>query len=306
MGQASPVLSTWRTIPRGWDWGCGSGLLDFASSVLDGLAENAITNVNPEPAWTDFCLERLGQVFCSSNELLVSAGLKDSAALGGDAEPGVGDSRLRLRRRGRLTNVLESLAARSPGWWSDLTGGAATGTPAAWLYSYLESTGVKVGSGILKEISCGGDNPSLHAVSIPFRSDEGSRLLWVCPELVAALAAVRIFRPLTEALVASLRSRSRLWAEERGLNVMDLVSVMPGSLALACLPMPDEVVALGSLRGAAGRWSVDVLGAFAKGTLKSPSGGGQWWRVLKPLLRFGGPREGVLDGRGAGPITIPT
>lgn len=108
-------------------------------------------------------------------------------------------------------------------------------------------------------------------LQIPFAGDNGDiRFLWVSPELVAALSAVRMFRSASSTLLGSLRGHARRWAEERGINAMDLVRFLPGTLILAMLPMPDEVVAAAALRGAAGRYSVDVLGALESGVAKGP------------------------------------
>jgi len=176
----------------------------------------------------------------------------------------------RLRRRGRFTRAVERAVVAST-WWSDL-GRCGDVSPArAWMDSYFSGTSAKVVNVkdlVLKEGT--EEQRVLQLVQVPFENGaRASRALWVSPELVARLVAVRMFRPPGAALLASLRSRARLWAEEVGMDVLDLVRVMPGSVVMATLPSPDEVAAVGALRGAAGRWGVNVLGPLASGRLVS-------------------------------------
>lgn len=175
---------------------------------------------------------------------------------------------LRLRRRGRLTNVLESAWKETAVWWSDLDCGNGSAA-RSWLASY--------GGGAVSQITDGkvlkvvGDNEverNLELVRVPMVNGDVSREVWVCPELLAKLASVRLFRAPSATLLANLRSRARLWAQEVGVSSMDLVRFMPGTLALA-LPMPDEVASVGVLRGSAARWGVSVLGQLDKGKLVS-------------------------------------
>lgn len=226
----------------------------------------------------------------------------------------------RFRKRGRFTNVVARQLARHPTWWSDLGGEQGPGLVSAWLRSQFEGTGIKLARG---GVSVGGGGPGggsseppadgessaprdasslepapepVHLVRVAFERNGSTRWLWVSPELVAALSVVRLFRPVTEGLLASLRSRARLWAEERRVSVMDLVRFLPGTLVLAALPTPDEVTAHAALRGDAGRWSASALGSFAKGVLRDGDGP-SFWDCLRPALRFGGPVRGTLvDG----------
>lgn len=111
-------------------------------------------------------------------------------------------------------------------------------------------------------------------VWVPFGRDDGSgsvRTLLVSPELVAELTTRRLFRCQTSVLLGSMRGRAVMWGKEKGLSAMDLVRIMPGSITLAMLPMGDEVAAVQALRGAAGRWSVEVLGSLEKGVLRGAS-----------------------------------
>jgi len=178
---------------------------------------------------------------------------------------------LRLRKRGRLTSALERSWKNLPCWWSDLAGQGTLSGARSWLASFMDGAVDKISDG--KEIIVKGAEEcgvrTLQLLQIPFESNGHNRPLWICPELLATLVSVRMFRPVSEGLLASLRSRSRLWARDEGVDVMDLVRFLPGTLVLAMLPMPDEVTAIGALRGAAGRWSVSVLGALAKGRLVS-------------------------------------
>jgi len=186
---------------------------------------------------------------------------------------------LRLRKRGRLTNALETATARSTRRWKDLPGSGES--PArAWLRGYGAGSLPKMSAGedILGVIKADGEVDKCNAfptVWIPFSvggngGEEGEvRALQVCPHLVAELAKRRMFRSVTSVLLGSLRGRAVMWADEEGVPAMDLVRVLPGSVALALLPMPDEVTALGALRGAAGVWSAGVLGQLEQGRLVS-------------------------------------
>jgi len=194
------------------------------------------------------------------------------------------ETKLRLRPRGALTRSLEGAVKRA-GWWSDLS--QSYDTPArAWLDSYFAESGVKAG-GLAKKLHWqdGETSRSLWVVGVKFSSENGSKELWVSADLLASLSVVRMFRPMTEGLLASLRSRARLWAEDIGMSALDLVRVLPATLALACQPMPDEVLATAAFRGSAAAWSSDVLGALGRGLAKGPSASvTSWWGVLKPSL----------------------
>lgn len=206
----------------------------------------------------------------------------------------------RLRPRGKLTNFCEH-SCRRTAWWRDLrTSLGPVGSPArAWLESCYEDSGVElVGTG--KKVACApaedGTTRLLHTMQILVRPDTGrlagSRGLWVIPELVAELAAVRMFRPFSETLLASLRGRSRRWAEDVGLPTMDLVRCLPGSLLLALLPGKDEVAAVEAMAGVGFQWSVKHLGPLAKGTVLSRVGGGLAWLGIP-----GGGGSGAFGGR---------
>jgi hypothetical protein len=62
------------------------------------------------------------------------------------------------------------------------------------------------------------------------------------------------------------------------------------------------VAAVSAIRGEAGRWSADVLGAFSKGIAKEKTS--SWWEVLRPSLRFFGPQPGVLTA-GVHQLSLP-
>lgn len=226
-------------------------------------------------------------------------------AHGDSADAGLVSS-LRLRRRSRLTRDLERCALALPGWWEDLPGETPARRALRWLESHLCGSGAKVCG--TTDIPAGGeDGPRvLTGVRVLFSSEEGTRWLWVMPELLAHLYTVRLFRPMSESLLGSLRAKARLWAKEVGLPVESLARVLAGTLVLAMLPVPDEVVALGALRGSAGQWSVDVLGALSKGQLKPTARGGSWWDVLRPSLRFGGTKGTFLGGSGCDPLRLLT
>lgn len=213
-------------------------------------------------------------------------------------------SSLRLRPRSRLTKGLERLSKALPVWWEDLHGRTQANRALGWISAHLDGTGAKVCG--WADIGVSGDDRrgSVTAVRVHFSSEEGSRWLWVCPELLAHLHVVRLFRPMSEALLGSLRAKSRLWAEEKGMSVMDLARVLAGTLSLAMLPVPDEVVSLGALRGSAGQWSTEVLGSLSRGVLRPTARGGSWWDVLKPCLRFGGTKGSFLGGGGCPPLQL--
>lgn len=212
----------------------------------------------------------------------------------------------RLRKRGAVTRRLENLAKALPCWWSDLAGSGGAKSTLLWLESYLKDSGVKVAANRqLQTVDVEGNVSTLTLAQVAFSSEEGNRWLWVCPELLASLVVVRLFRPVSETLLASLRAKSRMWAREMNMRVEDLASVLPGTLSLAVLPMPDEVVAVGALRGHAGRWSNEVLGNLSRGRLAAVSRIGSWWDVLRPALRFGGTSGSTLSGAGCAPLVLP-
>jgi len=165
--------------------------------------------------------------------------------------------------------------------------------------------------GVEKQDGCDDVPKPVHTVWVPFSigrngGNEGDiRALQVSPELVAELAKRRMFRSVTSVLLGSMRGRALIWANERGVSVMDLVRIMPGSIALAMLPMPDEVTALGALRGAAGVWSVAVLGALEQGRLVSaprlPLGN----YLRRPLSWVFGTRDTRVLAPGVDTLTLP-
>lgn len=186
---------------------------------------------------------------------------------------------LRLRRRGRLTNCLERAMKDSNSRWSDLAG-AGLSPAHAWLQAFGHGALPKMSAGediIGEELNEDGDLKRTHVVPtvwVPFGRDNGTgsiRTLLVAPELVAELTTRRLFRSPTSVLLGSLRGRAVMWGREKGVSAMDLVRIMPGSIVLSLLPMHDETAAVQALRGSAGRWGVEVLGALEKGTLRSPS-----------------------------------
>lgn len=263
------------------------------------LPDEAFELVDSESSWLDCawglgCLRTScgfpwGRAFDSLVSLsggvsVVDREDKDPVPETSDTEPASGVSRLRLRPRGAYTKSIEAEVLRST-WWSDLGRGALN--PAkAWLDSYFGGSGAKT-TGLVKELSWvdGDRTRSLWLTAVRFCSENGSSDLWVSHELLASLVTVRMFRPITEGLLASLRSAARLWAEDIGMPKLDLVRLMPGTLVLSCLPMPDEVVAAGALHGVAAAWSSDVLGALGKGVARGPSSVlSSWWAVLKPSL----------------------
>jgi hypothetical protein len=179
---------------------------------------------------------------------------------------------------------LRGLLSRT-GWWRHtITAGHNQSAARAWIEEQFRSCGVKV-LGETKVVSAvRGEKPcSLELVKVSVSGGEG---LWVSVDLLALLCAVRLFRPLTEGLVASLRGRSRLWAESVGLEVVDLVQFLPGTLALACLPSHGEVVAMRAFRGVGYQWSADVLGSFSKGVVAEPRA--PWLRWTDVLRGWAG------------------
>lgn len=224
-------------------------------------------------------------------------------------EPGVNGTGLRLRRRGRATVALQRMGEALPGWWREgLTGSSGARIALSWIEDHLRDSGVKLGrvGHASTEVEDGAGAP-IFGVQALFSSEEGERWLWVCPELVAHLYLYRAYRPVSEMVLSSLRSRSRLWAEERGVSAFDLARFLAGSLMIAMIPTPDEVVSLGALRGSAAQWSADVLGSLKAGKAGPTSRGLGWADVFKPFLRFGGGTKGtVLGGAGCATLQMPT
>lgn len=246
----------------------------------------------------------------------------------------------RLRRRGRITNCLEQAMRASIGRWTpfemeggDLPGGGTASLAHAWLHGY--------GHGALPKMVAGEAITGSRDVTVDVRNDEGVktgetttvkrkvvstvwvpfskrergddrvadnkdiRALLVAPELVAELSKRRMFRSVSSVLLGSMRGRAVIWADEHGVSAMDLVRIMPGSITLAMLPMPDEVTSLAALRGTAGRWSNQVLGALEQGRLVSAPSvpAGEYFRW--PLSWLLGRHDNRVLAPGVGTLTLP-
>lgn len=70
----------------------------------------------------------------------------------------------------------------------------------------------------------------------------GGRQL-VCPELIAHLSNQACFRKRDSALVSSMRVRAMEWAKSRSVDLRDTALLLPGSVAVACLPSTPEQAA---------------------------------------------------------------
>lgn len=172
-------------------------------------------------------------------------------------------------------SALEAHLSREPWWRHRVPSHNQAAVPREWLKCYFQDCGVKVlGETTLKPQE-GGSTEPLHLATV--RIGRGGTLT-VCVELLAALVVVRLYRPVTEGLLASLRGRSRLWAEAAGVSVLDLAHFLPGTLTLALLPGKAEIVSVEAMRGVGYQWSVDVLGSLSRGTLKAPTAPWTRWR----------------------------
>jgi len=219
----------------------------------------------------------------------------------------------RLRKRGRLANCLAHALDVSQGRWKDLAETGIQSRARAWLSGYMHSTGhgqIEPGElifgGIKKQDGESAKTTLTSTVWVPFVGDNGHvRALLVAPELVAELAKKRIFRSMTSVLLGSLRGRACIWADERGISAMDLVRILPGSIALAVLPMPDECVALSSLRGTAGVYSSTVLARLEQGKLTSPNVAPLGTYLRGPLAWCFKQVNTRLLAPGVGTLTLP-
>lgn len=202
---------------------------------------------------------------------------------------------LRLRPRSRLTRNLEAVGRRVRGWWRDLPVDSDAELALLWMQEYSVD-GTKLG--MARSVSTRGEDGSVGTVSlveVHFSSEEraSGAGLFVCPELVAELFAIRCFRTLDASTLQSLRGRARLWARDKGVSPLDLALFLPGTLVFASLPQRSEVESLGALRSSAALWSVDVLGALGRGVLKAPTGPRGLWPSIKAV--FGGHRDHILE-----------
>jgi len=194
----------------------------------------------------------------------------------------------RWRKRGKLTRSLAVLGSElRRGWWRDLP---ESGSPAQdgmnFLVKFL-APGTKLG--VVNQVCVVRDDvpERLPIVEVQFSSENGTRNLWVSPGLVASLFTVRCFRAVDEGLLASLRSRARLWARDQGMSDMDLAFILPGSVMLAALPQPDEVLAVGALRSSAAVWSSKVLRGLSNGVAASYAPNRSFMGTLRVLLGGG-------------------
>lgn len=206
---------------------------------------------------------------------------------------------IRLRPRGRLTRSLEGCAVRN-GWWRDLPGESPAAAAVSWLCSWTSGR-VKFGQprpiSLRPSPASEGEQRAVGetATAVPIQLEAGEAVgqcLWICPELVASLACSRVLRAVDPGLLQSLRSRSRLWAKERGMSDLDLSFVISGSVTFAALPQQQEVAAVSLLRTDAARWSVGVLGALGKGVVKSKLALG-FWESTRRAVRWCRPSSSI-------------
>jgi len=197
----------------------------------------------------------------------------------------------RLRKRGRLTNQLAVLGSQlSRGWWRDLPSSSDATLGMNFLMKFC-APGTKLGVVNQVRVVRGEAQGLAAVVEVLFSSENGTRPLWVCPELVASLFTVRCFRPVDAGLLASLRSRARLWARDVQMSDLDLAFILPGSVMLAALPQPDEVVALGALRSSAAVFSATALRGLEDGTVSRSVPARSLWGTLRII--FGGGDDAV-------------
>jgi len=190
----------------------------------------------------------------------------------------------RLRPRGRLTRSLQVLGQCFEGWWRDLPGYTAAEIGRKWLYTYL-GAGVKLGKSHPIGLSAEGESACAVEVVLEHATPAG-QCLWICPELVASLSCVRVFRGLSATLLPSLRSRARLWAKDKGMSDLDLSFVLPGSCALAVLPGRNEVAAVSLLGTDAARWGVATYGQLDSGRVDLRGVNLGFWGSLRRALRW--------------------
>lgn len=211
------------------------------------------------------------------------------------AEPQKADLGLRLRPRSKATRSLAYLGACARRWWRDLPASVGAGVTDAnlalcWLASYTDG---QAKTGRVIRLSTAVGKPPAHVVSVSMGGGHARGELWVCPELVASLSLVRVFRAVGPGLLASLRARARLWCADQGVSDLDASFILPASVVLASLPQASEVECASALRSDAARWSVDVLGPLAKGVAKAPTWLG-FWEGVQRALRWVGP-SGVYE-----------
>lgn len=166
-----------------------------------------------------------------------------------------------------------------------------------WLSEHFADLGLKaVGESLLES---GADRGDIGLVRVLFSSHEqGGRELNVCPELLAELWTLRAFRAPSEALLASFRARSRIWARENGMSVLSLARVLPGTLVLAMTPNADEMCAFGALAGRPMRWGAEALGAFMDSGRVQYVNQASFWNVFRyPLSSLSKWHGGAANGR---------
>jgi len=214
----------------------------------------------------------------------------EAAGAGGADMPTSGSS-TRLRKRGRLTNQLAVLGSQlSRGWWRDLPSSSDASLGMNFLLKFC-APGTKLGVVNQARVVRGEAQGLTAVVEVLFSSENGARPLWVCPELVASLFTVRCFRPVDAGLLASLRSRARLWARDLQMSDLDLAFILPGSVMLAALPQPDEVVALGALRSSAAVFSATALRGLEDGVVSRSVPSRTLWGALRII--FGGGDDAI-------------
>jgi hypothetical protein len=176
---------------------------------------------------------------------------------------------IRLRKRGKLTNILRSvstvlggntrgwIAPREedrPDWWlPDLAGLSDARRAISWLSTWSNHSVRVTGYGVTtptarlasKAPDGKDDNPTqewFHWLELSVGT-EGRRLR-ICPELLARLSTYAVFRPRNLELLMTLRSRALEWVKTVQLPYQDAALVLPGSIAFACCLSAQEASAM--------------------------------------------------------------
>lgn len=167
-------------------------------------------------------------------------------------------SGFRLRRRGRLTRMLEGAAKGFVGQEYAESGGKTSSDAVSTWLSVIAAEGVKLQA--VQRVICredvdaeGANTRRVEDVTLAVQV-RGESLL-VSVGLLAKLSIAAVFRPRTTDVLLALKSKAVQEAASLGLPNTYTTTVLPGTVAVAMLVSKQEWSSFGALAGSAGQYS---------------------------------------------------
>ncbi|QJW39408.1 hypothetical protein [Botrytis cinerea umbra-like virus 1] len=164
----------------------------------------------------------------------------------------------RLRRRGRLTRMLEGAAKGFVGKEYAESGGKTSSDAVSTWLSIIASEGVKLQA--VQRVICqegqgaaGVETRRVEDVALTVQV-RGETLL-VSVGLLSKLSIAALYRPRTTDVMLALKSKAVQEASSLGLTNTYTATVLPGTVAVAMLVSKQEWASYGALAGSAGQYS---------------------------------------------------